>query len=288
MAVDEQLVRRLLRDQLPRFASLPLRRVLPWGTDHGVWRLGNDHSVRLPRIHWATHQLDVEASWLPRLADHVEVALPVVVATGEPAHGYPYRWSVHRWVEGRAAGAVSDLDDPRRFAEDLADVVGQLQQAPTHGAPAAIGRARPLAAYDDETRRYVAAAGDLVDADAALGVWEDALAAPPHDGHPVWVQGDLAGNVIVHDGRLHGVVDWGGACAGDPAVDVQVAWSPLFTETSRDSFLAALRVDDATVRRSRGTAVHQACGALPYYLDTYPEIVERSRHTLRTLGVEVR
>ena len=110
-------------------------------------------------------------------------------------------------------------------------------------------------------------------------------AARGRDGLAVWVQGDLEGNCLLRDGRLCGVVDWGSACAGDPAVDVQVVWSPLFTETSRMAFLEELDVDEATLARSRGAAVQQACAALPYYLDTYPLIVERSWHKLETLGV---
>lgn len=89
----------------------------------------------------------------------------------------------------------------------------------------------------------------------------------------------------MRDGRLEGLVAWGSACAGDPAVDIQVVWSPLFTEASRRVFLEALRVDDATLARSRGAAINQACAALPYYLHTYPLIVERSWHKLASLGV---
>ena len=116
-------------------------------------------------------------------------------------------------------------------------------------------------------------------------MWEEALAAPAHLGPAVWVHGDLEGNCLVRDGRLAGLVDWGSACAGDPAVDVQVVWSTLFTEQSREVFLDALEIDDATLARSRGAAINQACAALPYYLHTYPLIVERSWHKLAALGV---
>jgi aminoglycoside phosphotransferase (APT) family kinase protein len=89
----------------------------------------------------------------------------------------------------------------------------------------------------------------------------------------------------LRNGRLSGIVDWGSACAGDPAVDIQVVWSPLFTQESRGVFLNVLGVDDATLARSRGAAIHQACAALRYYHDTYPLIVERSWHKLVALGV---
>jgi aminoglycoside phosphotransferase (APT) family kinase protein len=112
------------------------------------------------------------------------------------------------------------------------------------------------------------------------------MEAKPHEGATVWVQGDLEGNCVVQEGRLSGIVDWGSACAGDPAVDIQVVWSPLFTDESRPAFIRDLKVDDDTLARSRGAAIHQACGALGYYLNTYPLIVERSWHKLAAVGVE--
>lgn len=149
------------------------------------------------------------------------------------------------------------------------------------------GRER-LQEYDESTRSAIDRASHLIDASAAVAVWEEALATPAHSGPAVWVQGDLEGNCLVRDGHLCGIVDWGSACAGDPAVDVQVVWSPLFTEESRRAFVDALDVDDATLARSRGAAINQACAALPYYLHTYPLIVERSWHKLASLGVPPR
>jgi aminoglycoside phosphotransferase (APT) family kinase protein len=282
--VDVALARRLVASQFPHLADRPLVTVEPWGTDNALWRLGDDLVVRLPRIHWAAGQVDREAAWLPVLASHVPVAVPQPVATGEPDFGYPYRWAIHRWIDGDGA-ALERFDDPITFAVDLAEVVQSLRTVPTDGAPAPHNRARPLADYDQATRAAITRASPLVDTAAAIAVWEDALAAPAHDQGAVWVHGDLEGNCLVEAGRLCGIVDWGSACAGDPAVDVQVVWSPLFTDASRASFIELLEVDDATLRRSRGAAINQACAALPYYLHTYPLIVERSWHKLAALGI---
>lgn len=284
VAVDEGLVRTLLRAQFPDLAHLPLAVVEPWGTDHGIWRLGADLVVRLPRIGWADGQAGREATWLPHLAPRLPVAVPEPVAVGAPGCGYPFRWAVHRWLPGVSA-SPDVVADPVAFALDLAAVVAALRATPAAGAPPARNRARPVADYDADTRRAIEGAGHLVDAAAATAVWEAALAAAPHDGPPVWVHGDLDGNCLVDGGRLSGLVDWGSACAGDPAVDVAVVWSPLFTDASRQLFLDALAVDDATLARSRGAVVHQACAALPYYLDTSPPIVARSWHKLAALGV---
>jgi len=285
--VDEALVRRLLAMQFPDLADRTLTLVEPWGTDNAIWRLGADLVVRLPRIHWATEHVEREATWLPHLAPHLPVSVPEPIAIGEPGEGYPYRWAVHRWLPGDGA-TLARMDDPVSFALNLADVLRGLQKVSTEGAPSAFGRAQPLADYNSGALGAITFASQLIDAERARAVWDEALAAPPHRGAPVWVHGDLEGNCLLSGGRLSGIVDWGSACAGDPAVDIQVVWSPLFTEDSRRVFLEALDVDDATLARSRGAALYQACGALPYYLNTYPLIVERSWHKLGALGVERR
>ncbi len=282
--VDDALVHRLLASQMPDLVDRPLTIVEPWGTDNAIWRVGDDLVVRLPRIHWAAGQVELEATWLPRLAPHLPVAVPEPLRIGAPGDGYPYPWALHRWLPGEGA-ALERMTDPARFALDLAACISALQLVSTDGAPPARNRARPLSDYDAATRRAIDAASSLIDGAAALAVWEEAVEALPHDGPPVWVQADLEGNCLVRGGRLSGIVDWGSACAGDPAVDVQVVWSPLFTDESRRAFLDALGVDDATLARSRGAAINQACAALPYYLHTYPLIVERSWHKLAALGV---
>lgn len=282
--VTEDLVRTLLDSQFPQFRDLDLQIVEPWGTDNAVWRLGPDLVVRFPRMQWAVGQVGFEAVWLPKLAPALSVAVPEPVAVGVPQSGYPYPWAVHRWVSGQGA-TLEVIADATDFALRVADVMRELASFPIEGGPAATNRARPISEYDEATRKAIASAGELLDVDAALEIWEQALAATPHDGPLVWVHGDLEGNCIVQDGVLHGLVDWGSACVGDPAVDIQVAWSPLFTETSRAAFLDELAVDDATIARAKGAAINQAAAALPYYFNTYPLIVERSIHKLQALGV---
>jgi len=282
--VNEELIHRLLTTQFPDLAGNQLTIIEPWGTDNAIWRLGSDLVLRFPRIHWATNQVEREAVWLPRLAPHLPIAVPEPIAIGEPGDGYPYRWAIHRWLPG-ASASLTRMADPVHFAMRLADVIQALQTVPIDGAPQAGNRARPLQDYNDSALGAIAFASELIDAGRARAVWEEALAAPPHSGDPVWVHGDIEGNCLLSEGELSGIVDWGSACAGDPAVDVQVVWSPLFTEKSRQVFLEALDVDDATLARSRGAAIQQACGALPYYLTTYPLIVERSWHKLAALGV---
>lgn len=285
--VGVELVSRLIAEQYPHWADLPLRPVEPWGTDNAIWRLGEDLVVRLPRIAWAAAQPAKEAKWLPVLASHLPVAIPEPVALGRPDFEYPFTWSVHRWLPGELA-SPSTIRDPNAFAEAMVDVIRGLGNAPTDGAPPPHNRARALAEYDDSARKAISSAADLIDADVAIEIWEAGLAAEPH-GEPLrWVHGDLEGNCLVLEGHFSGLIDWGSTCVGDPAVDVQVAWSPLFTDESRARFLERLNPNHATIRRAKAMAIQQACAALPYYLHTYPLIVERSWHKLAALGVSAK
>jgi aminoglycoside phosphotransferase (APT) family kinase protein len=275
---DVSLVRRLVARQFPQWAELAIEPVESAGTDNTLYRLGDDLVVRLPRIEWATGQAEKESRWLPRLAPHLPLAVPVPLAIGEPGEDYPWRWSVCRWLEGEAATAdrISDLSCA---ATDLARFVEALQRIDPAGGPGS-RRGRPLATQDEPTRKAIAVLAGKVDTDAVTAAWETALRAPPWDGPPVWTHGDLYdGNLLAHDGRLSGVIDFGVLGVGDPACELIVAWS-LFSGESREVFRRALGVDDATWARGRGWALSVALVALPYYETTNPVMVANSRHRI--------
>ncbi|MFI6331270.1 aminoglycoside phosphotransferase family protein [Micromonospora chersina] len=278
---DADLVRRLLAGQFPHWADRPLRLVPSYGTDHDIYRLGDDLAVRLPRIGWATRQAAREAEWLPRLAPHLPLALPVPVAMGRPAEGYPFDWSVCEWLPGENAGTARF--DPDAAAVDLAAFVAALRRIDTADAYPRPPRARgaDLAELDDGVRDAVRRLGDRVDGGAVLRAWQESLDAPAWDGPGVWVHGDLLpGNLLVVDGRLSAVIDFGGLNVGDPACDLQPAWN-VFTGPGRARFRTELAVDDASWLRGRGWALLQAVIALPYYWDTNPGIVRQTSHALR-------
>ncbi|MGP4113515.1 aminoglycoside phosphotransferase family protein [Streptomyces sp. 4N509B] len=282
-STDAALVGRLLAGQFPHWADLPIRQVVSAGTDHTVYRLGDELVVRLPRISWATGQADKEATWLPRLAPHVPLRLPVQLERGLPAEGYPYAWSVYAWLPGRDANAaVGDLDLDRA-AVDLAAFVRALRDLDTAGAPPRRpgGRGGPLAEHDQGVREAVARLGDRVDGAATLRAWEASLDVPAFDGEDVWIHSDLLpGNLLCVDDRLTAVIDFGGLTVGDPACDLMAAWN-LFTGTSRARFRAELAVDDAAWLRGRGWALAQAVIALPYYWETNPGIVRQATNAVR-------
>ncbi len=280
---DPELVRRLLAGQFPRWAGLPVRPVPSYGTDHAIYRLGERLSVRLPRIAWATRQAAKETEWLPRLAPHLPLAVPVPVAMGHPAEGYPFDWSVYEWLPGENLdGAVHDLE---RAAVDLARFVTALRGIDTVGAPPRRPGARggPLAEHDPGVRRAVARLGDRIDGKAALRSWEESLAAPAWQGPDGWLHGDLLpGNLLAVDGRLSAVIDFGTLGVGDPAVDLLPAWYS-FEGPSRGRYRSELAVDDAAWRRGRGFALVLAVNALSYYWDTNPGMVRIATRALAQL-----
>jgi aminoglycoside phosphotransferase (APT) family kinase protein len=277
---DVALVRRLLAGQFPQWADLRIDPVVSYGTDHDIYRLGSDLAARLPRIGWATKQAAKEAEWLPKLAPHLPLALPVQMAIGHPAEGYPFDWSVYTWLPGENAnGTIDDLD---QAAIDLAAFVNALRQVDTTGAPQRPhgGRGGPLAEGDAQVRRSVEQLGNRIDGAVALHSWEESLDASAWDGEEVWVHGDLLpGNLLVVDGRLSAVIDFGGLNVGDPACDLQPAWN-VFAGDSRRGFRAELEVDDSSWLRGRGWALYQAVSALPYYWDTNPGMIRQASHAL--------
>lgn len=258
LEIDEVLVRRLLDQQFPEWADLPLRRIEPGGTDNAIFRLGDELSVRLARRSGPTEPGGKEFNWLPRLAPSLPVEIPVPVAQGRPNDDYPWFWEIHLWVEGETV-SVEEID-AIRAARDLAALVGALQRVSPAGAPP--GRGIPLADRDRETRYWLARFGGDP---AVTAEWERALAAAPWAGPPVWHHGDLdMRNWLVRDGRISGVIDWGCMGVGDPACDVMVAWK-LHSPATRDAFREALPTDDATWERARGWVLSQAVAALAYY-----------------------
>jgi aminoglycoside phosphotransferase (APT) family kinase protein len=281
--IDTALVCQLLAAQFPQWADLPILPVRSAGTDNAIYRLGDDLAVRLPRIEGACGQVEKEQRWLPRLAPRLPLAIPVPLAKGEPGAGYPWHWSVYRWLDGENA-TIERIADPGQLAIALAQFIAALQQIDASGGPCPgphnSGRGVPLEMRDASTRTAIASLHGMVDTDAATAAWDMALPSPVWHGAPVWIHGDLqSGNLLVVDGRLHAVIDFGCLGVGDPACDLMVAWNLLSADT-RAVFRNALAVDDATWARGRGWALSVALIALPYYQHTNPVLAEISRSTI--------
>ena len=285
LAIDGELVRSLLTEQLPRWADLPLSRVRSAGTENALFRLGDELVVRLPRHASAEGPIDNEFRWLPRLAPALPLAIPEPLALGEPAAGYPWRWSVYRWIEGEAVDARV-TGDPHGFAETLARFVVALQSIDTSDGPPPGDhngwRGEALGRRDAEFREALAACDGIEGIDVATiaSVWDEALGEPGWGGDPVWVHGDLLPtNLLTSQDRLGAVLDFGSLGVGEPTCDVMAAWTTVAPE-ARPAYRAVLGLDEATWARGRGWALSWAVIALPYYLETNPTFVTLARRTI--------
>ncbi|MEV6103567.1 aminoglycoside phosphotransferase family protein [Streptomyces sp. NPDC051940] len=277
---DADLVRRLVAGQFPQWAGLPLREAPDAGSDHVIFRLGDDMAVRLPRD-WAAHQAAKDERWLPLLAPRLPLPVPVPLAVGEPAFGFPHRWSVVRWLAGRVA-TVDGFADPAGTAVELAEFLRALRglPAPRDLAPGSYDDLSTwsLADRDASTRAAIAKVEGVFDTAALTRVWDEALAAPAWDGPPVWFHGDFhLGNLLTVDGRLSAVIDFGGLGTGDPACDLMVGWTALSPRTRR-VFREALGVDDATWARGLGWGMATGLGAYVSYAATRPSVARATTY----------
>lgn len=285
--VDGSLVERLVADQFPSWASLALSRVQSTGTDNAIFRLGPQLAVRLPMRESAASQAEREQAWLPKLAGALPLAIPAPVGAGRPAADYPWSWSVCPWLEGQDA-ATARVRNLLETARDLGSFLVALRAIDASGGPAAgrgnHGRGAPLSLLDARVRRDAYTLADEIDAAAVTRAWEEALSAPAHSGPGTWVHGDLhPSNLLVRDGRLSAVIDFGLLGVGDPACDLIIAWSYL-DATSRSIFRDAAQADDAMWIRGRGWAIFNSVIALAFYRETNATISTIARRALAELG----
>jgi aminoglycoside phosphotransferase (APT) family kinase protein len=258
--ITASLVARLVAEQFPEWAHLPVTPVEHDGWDNLSFRLGSEFVARLPSADAYVAQVDKEHRWLPHLAAALPVPIPKPLAKGAPGCGFPRPWSVRRWLTGERAD-IARVDDLARFATEVARFLAALHRVDAAGGPAPgvhnFHRGGSLAVYDDEARNAIAALGGEIDVREATGVWDAALRAT-WNGVPVWVHGDVtASNLLVVDGRLAAVLDFGSCGVGDPACDLTIAWTSLEGK-SRGAFRAGLALDDATWARARGWALWKA------------------------------
>ncbi|MBE1575572.1 aminoglycoside phosphotransferase family protein [Amycolatopsis roodepoortensis] len=289
VVVDENLVRKLIAARFPRWAGRTVERWPSGGTVNAMFRLGEDMVVRLPLAESGAKDVALEQKWLPRIASRLPTPIPEVLGAGSPADGYPWPWSVYRWLPGENPRPDA-LGLPVPLAEDLAEFVLAMWRIPMARAPRA-HRGGPLTTLDAETRSAIeslrAIPEENVDCDAVLALWEDALRLPAWEEAPVWLHADLMpGNLLVDGDRLSAVIDFGCLGAGDPACDLFPAWN-LLPADAREVFREALGVDEATWSRGRARTLSQALIALPYYRGTNEAMAGNARHVIRAVLDEI-
>lgn len=281
--ITVDLVRRLVAGQFPHWSHLPIRPVATQGNDNRTFRLGEHLAVRLPSHESYVAAISKEDRFLPLLAAHLSAPVPAPVATGSPTQEYPYPWSVRRWLSGEAPDRDPRLDRTR-FARDLGAFVRELRTVPVHDDGPAAGlhsfyRGCHPSVCGNQIDAALVHTGDRVDVDACKDIWRDAVQTA-WSAAPVWFHGDVAvGNLLVADGRLAAVIDFGTCGVGDPACDLVIAWTFLVGD-ERQTFREAVGLPDDAWARARGWALWKA---LITVTDPESPHVETQAHTLAQL-----
>lgn len=258
--ITGELVRRLIDSQFPEWMNLDLKPVAKSGHDNRTYRLGSEMTVRLPSHEGYASAVEKELTWLPIFKPLLSLPIPVPVANGEPTDEYPLPWSINRWIEGDTV-THDNILDLNKFAENLAGFSKELEAIDaSQGIPAGaqnFHRGGNLAVYDDDTRSIIETLSGQYDQKLLTEIWELSLATR-YQSAPLWLHGDVAvGNLLVRNGQLCGVIDFGTMGVGDPSSDLVMAWN-FFDDARREIFLKLMNFDVDTVNRARGWALWKA------------------------------
>lgn len=278
--VNEEVVKRLISEQFPQFAGLPVIKVDSTGTVNAIFRLGEKYCVRLPRLSWAVESLRREWDLLPIISKNVTTTVPEVIGKGRPNADYPFSWAIYGWVQGDIYD--NSLICETETAKALAQFITELRSIQVFDNELKAGR-KPLCELDEITVQAITECKGDIDCEKALNVWRGLLDTEPWDGNPVWIHADLLKpNILVNGGRISAIIDFGSAGVGDPAFDVTPAWTVLTSET-RELFRSILSVDENTWLRAKAYALHQAALIIPYYRESNPAFVSQAKNTIQNI-----
>lgn len=262
MIIDTNLVRKLIDSQFPQWSELPIKPVERSGWDNRTFRLGNQLSVRLPSAESYSAQVHKEQRWLPYLGNNLSTLIPQVQALGKPEYGYPWSWSIYKWIEGEDVD-ISSLSKGvmNELAKSVALFINELHTVGVCDGPLPgshnYHRGGELMVYDQDTKTYIHDVSSDICVDSVLSVWNRALDTP-WKRSPVWIHGDLeTTNILVSENKLTAVIDFGNCAVGDPACDLVMAWT-CFDAISRHTFQSNLNLDDDTWVRGKAWALWKA------------------------------
>ncbi|MFH7834563.1 aminoglycoside phosphotransferase family protein [Bacillus luti] len=258
--INVSLVEKLIQEQFPEWAHLEVKPVKLSGHDNRTFHLGDEMSVRLPSDAAYAPQVEKENKWLPLLSKELSLPISSPIAKGSPSEEYPWPWSINKWIEGETV-TKENVRDLNEFAADLGAFLVALQSVDASNGPIAgahnFYRGGLISVYDKEARGAIENNKDIFDETVLKHLWDLALQST-WKRKPVWIHGDVApGNLLVKDGKLCAVIDFGILGVGDPACDAAMAWT-FFNQNSRDIFKERLRMDEETWNRARGWALWKA------------------------------
>lgn len=258
--INVDVVVKLINEQFPEWSELEIRPVKFSGNDNRTFHLGEHMSIRLPSAVSYAPQVEKEQKWLPLLSKKLSLPISMPIAKGNPSEEYPWPWSINKWLEGETL-SQENLNDLNQLAIDLGSFLIELQSIDASEGPLAgehnFYRGGSIAVYDGESRYAIENNKDVFNEQVLKEIWESALDSK-WEMEPVWVHGDIApGNILIQDGKLYAVIDFGILGVGDPACDAAMAWT-FFDEESRKIFKSVLNMDEGTWNRARGWALWKA------------------------------
>lgn len=283
MEITTEMVKRLIKEQFPKWSHLKIYPVEKSGHDNRTFHLGKELTVRLPSAEEYAGQIEKESRWLPYLQEHLDYPVSKSVAVGKPTDYYPFPWSVNCWIQGETL-LECPAADKKLLAQDLADALRKLQAVGCEGGPGAgvqnFYRGGSLKVYEQETQEALEKLKDRLPTEILGKIWNECI-AESYNGQPVWVHGDVApGNILMREQRFWGLIDFGVLGTGDPACDYAMAWTYFDTE-SRKIFLQGIPED--MVKRARGWALWKA---LITYEDADPYFRKNAEETVRAILYE--
>lgn len=288
VVIDEETVRHLIDHQFPEWERLALTPA-GHGTDNHMLRLGDEFVVRLPRTSGTATDVAKEQEWLPSLAPHLPLSIPEPVALGRPNERYPFPWSVYRWVDGTVLHPER-MEDLQRLGRDLAGFVRALHSIELMGAR----REEPLLSYrggslrdlSHKTLENLNACRRLADLDLDLdglkSIWLGAMELDEPQLPHTWMHTDLKpSNLLVRDGTLVGVIDFGGLSVGDPTCEHAATWD--LPAEARHAYADELGLDENTRLRARAWALAISLSGVPYYWFTWPDFTQECVRRLQLI-----
>lgn len=281
MNINVALVKKLISEQFPEWKDLEIKPVKNGGHDNRTFHLGEEMTVRLPSDKGYEPQVQKEAIWLPLLVKKVSFPITEPIAQGNPTANYPYAWSINKWIPGETV-SKKNIND-MVLAKELAKYLLELESIPATNGPIAgahnFYRGGDLKVYNLETREAIEQLRDKVDTQKCSLIWAQALSSK-WEKEPVWVHGDIApGNLLVSNGHLKGIIDFGILGTGDPSCDLAMAWT-YFDKDSRELFIKHMNLDKKTWQRAKGWALWKA---LISFNSPEEKIKENARHTVNAI-----
>jgi aminoglycoside phosphotransferase (APT) family kinase protein len=256
------LARKLISQQFPQYANLPIVNVEKQGHDNRTYRLGEHMLIRMPTDADYALKVPKEQELLPKLAKRLSVSIPAPIKMGKPSTDYPYPFSIYKWLPGKSINLLTLTDQEKeQLAFDVAKFLKELQAITDVEGPGPgqhnWWRGDHVSVYDKGAREQIAELAEIIDASKALALWDKACATRWNKA-PIWIHGDFAiGNILMDSGKLSAVIDFGGAAAGDPACDLVIAWTYLRGK-AREIFISKMDMDSDTWLRARAWALWKA------------------------------